>query len=178
MKPLKIRAYERRMARPSNIQGWLMLCVGLSAISCSSSATGPSTDRVVQVQYHAKVEVTYVRDPGKVLNPDATAIPGFTYLLYDPDLRIKTATDKYLDKGYRIGTVIMEEIAENTFRGYIEQVPIHSAGLSVKHRIFAQDIKLHDGVNISSAYTPQGVTVQYAYDTSISGYELYFKIAQ
>lgn len=69
----------------------------------------------------------------------------------------------------------MEKIAENTFRGYMEQVPIQSGNWTMKHKVFSHDPKLYDGVNTETVYTPYGVTVEHAYELQIVRYELVFK---
>jgi hypothetical protein len=175
------RPHHRRQAKRSAAAWLIVLWAGLSLFACSSSATGPSNPvpntPAVQVQYHAKIEVTYVRDPSKILDPDATYVPGFTYQLYDPDQRLKTSTDQRLVDGYRIGLVYMEQTGEHTYRGYLEQVPIHSASVTTKHKIHVHDVMLYDGTDHTTAYTPDGITVQYGYDYEIIGWERLFKIS-
>jgi len=131
------------------------------------------------VQYWAKVEVIYDRDPAKIrFSQGNDAFTLIRYELFDPDCKIKSKYDGEIIGYYRVGSAPMEKIAENKFRGYIEQVFVQTESWHGKHRIYIRDAKLYDGMSSVSTYTPDGITIQHAYDIHIFSYQLHFKTSK
>ena len=129
--------------------------------------------------YWAKIEVVYDRDPAKITFPQAPDM--FTYVcyeLFDPDRKFKSQFDREIIGYYRVGSFKMEKLAENKFRGYLEQVFAQKEDWHGKHRIYISDAKLYDGMSDASTYTPYGITIEKSYDLHILSYQLHFKISK
>jgi len=154
----------------------LMLFSFLILFSCKRNPTTPEEPH----RYWARIEVVYDRDPAKITCPQCMEKhePRLVYALFDPDRKLKSQSDRYIEGYYSFGGVPMEKIAENKFRGYLEQVFVQVESWHGKHKVFIQDFKLYDGISDLSTLTPYGITVEKAYEIEIIGYHLHFKVSK
>ena len=108
----------------------------------------------------------------------------FHYELFDPSH--PTSPDYatfYGEWSIRGGTGYMEKISENKFRGYLENVLVHTSQEQPKHRVWVSDDKLHDGIYRESRWTGEGIEIERAYDYELiqwnpRGTKLAFRISQ
>jgi len=171
-----------KMLRNNCKNVFLISLLALFVISCFESCKSPvAPDEPEEpIRYRSKVKVTYIRNPAKIIFPQgndwSTAIK---YEIYDPNAEENVIQDiEYTDGPYRYGIVRMEKLAENKFVGYIEKVFIQTRSRFTKHKAYIRDYKLFDEVSDNSTYTAEGVTVEGAYDLSISGRMLYFRMSE
>jgi hypothetical protein len=160
----------------------LVILVLISALMFPTCKSPVGLDEPELIQYRARVEVRYDRNPVKITFPEghdkATAIQ---YWIYDPNARQNKLENEYVEGWYRRrGGANMEKIAENRFVGYMEKVFVQTKSHSVKHRIYVRDAKLYDGFsgNEVSTYTAEGITIEGAYDLEIIGCELHFRMSK
>jgi hypothetical protein len=129
------------------------------------------------------VEFIYTRNVANIINPQGNDEQmRFSYELFDPSYPgIQPPFGGELSIMYGAG--YMEKISENEFRGYIENMLIHTSQEQAKHRVWVWDNKLHDGVRLESSWTGEGIEIERAYDYEImqwpaGGTKLKFRISQ
>lgn len=130
-----------------------------------------------------KVELIYTRNVANIINPQGNDEQmSFSYELFDPSH--PSVPDLIVTEwSIRYGSGKMEKITDNRFRGYIENVLIHTSQEQPKHRVWVSDNKLHDGVILESRWTGEGIEIERAYDYEImqwpaGGTKLTFRISQ
>lgn len=129
------------------------------------------------------VEFIYTRNVANIINPQGDDDRmRFEYELLDPSYPV-IQNPFGGDWSIRYGAGYMEKISENEFRGYIENVLIHTSQEQPKHRVWVWDNKFYDGVRLESRWTGEGIEIERAYDYELiqwpaGGTKLAFRISQ
>ena len=145
----------------------------------------PTEPEVIPV-YLSRVEVIYTRNPAKIINtqPYEEEFLILRYELYDP---YYPKTPPYFSQTYhpdfRYGDIEIEKIAENKFKGHLENVLVQEPTVNVKHTVYVSDWRLNDGTHYQSQWTGEGIDIERAYDLELlpdvyGGSKLRFKISQ
>jgi len=142
----------------------------------------PNEPEIIPV-YLNKVEVVYTRNPAKIMDtqPYEEELLPLRYELYDP---YYPKTPPYLgNPDFRVGDVYLDKIAENKFRGHLENVLVQGPGVDVKHTVWVWDWRLSDGTHHESTMTGEGIDIERAYDLELlpvtfGGSKLRFKMSQ
>ena len=156
-----------------------LMMVLVAGQACKS----PAEAEIIPI-YLSRVEVIYTRNPAKIINTldyDEQSVV-LWYELYDP---YPAKTPPYVgpDPDFRSGFIEIEKIAENKFRGYLENVLVQGPTVNVKHTVYVSDWRLNDGTHYQSQWTGEGLDIERAYDLELlpgayEGSQLRFKISQ
>jgi hypothetical protein len=158
---------------------FVLVMVSASPQACKS----PAEPEVIPI-YLSRVEVTYTRNPAKIINNleyDEQSVI-LRCELYDP-YQAKTPPYVGPDPDFRYESIEIERIAENRFRGYLENVLVQDPSVDVKHTACVWDWRLYDGTHRQSQWTGEGLDIERAYDLELlpvafGGNQLRFKISQ
>jgi hypothetical protein len=157
-------------------------CVLMMVLAFLQGCKSPTEPEVIPI-YLSKVEVIYTRNPAKIIDtqPYEEELLPLRYELYDP---YYPKTPPYLgNPDFRVGEVYLDKIAENKFKGHLENVLVQGPGVNVKHTVWVWDWRLSDGTHPESSMTGEGVDIERAYDLELlpvafGGSKLRFKISQ
>lgn len=152
-------------------------------LAADQACKSPAKLEVIPI-YLDRVEVIYTRNPAKIINPleyDEQSVI-LRYELYDP-YQAKTPPYVGPHPDFRYGSIEIGKIAENKFRGYLENVLVQSPLVDVKHTAYVSDWRLNDGTHSQSQWTGEGLDIERAYDLELlpvayGGSQLRFKISQ
>lgn len=162
--------------------GTAFLIFALMMVLSAGQACKSPTEPPIFI-FLGQVEFIYTRNVANIINPQGNDEQmRFSYELFDPSYPgIQPPFGGELSIMYGAG--YMEKISENEFRGYIENVLIHTSQEQAKHRVWVWDNKLHDGVRLESSWTGEGIEIERAYDYELiqwpgGGTKLTFRISQ
>ncbi len=159
------------------------LFVLVMALASPQACKSPTEAEVTPI-YLSRVEVIYTRNPAKIINTleyDEQSVVLWCEL-YDP-YQAKTPPYVGPDPDFRYESIEIEKIAENKFRGYLENVLVQGPTVDVKHTAYVSDWRLNDGTHYQSQRTGEGLDIERAYDLELrqvayGGSQLRFKISQ
>jgi hypothetical protein len=123
-------------------------------------------------QYYSVVEVLYSPEVSDIVgNPNM--MPTLSYELFDPEGKMYDG-DEEVFGSIRRGFIGLEKIGERTYRGYIYHVCVQQFSGNPKHVAYVN----WRGLDPNNTKTCKGLTIQFAKDLEIQGYQLFFNMAK
>ena len=157
----------------------MLLILTLTACEdCNIFGPDPDPDPdPVPTEYRVRVKITYQRNPDDIIYPRGNDnFLVIRYRLYDPEFNEDENDflgDSYYDGTFRVGVVGTEKVGTHKFEAYVEHVLIQNSNYTQKHRFYADDTKLYDGLQRESCYTGRTVYVEFSYDIEIVEFPVY-----